>query len=379
MRSPGNRTPRSKQPLSGIDRFLADRQMPKRMTGRRIGLLTNHACTTADGRPVVTAMRDAVSRLAGTQLVLLAPEHGMWPVARAGARVEDETDPLTALAVHSLYRDEAGDVRLDGIDIDVLVIDLRDVGVRCFTYAATAARAARNALQRGIDVIVCDRMNPLGPAAAGPRPDTDKRSLLAFFDVPFIHGLTLGALAERHAAPVHGAAVLDIYPADVDPRPPLGWVPPSPALSHPDAVAAYGGLVLLEATNASEGRGTSVSFRSVSAPGLDNEGLGAALNSWGTGFTGRAGPVVHTRGPHAGETLPGVVIWPRSTIRPDPLALGVHILAWLRRHYRAFAWRTTTTGSHAIDALFARADLREQIEGEAHAEDILAGWRTQSD
>ncbi len=376
MRSPHHTGTSPIPPLSGVDRLLSDPQALDDLCGRTIGLLTNHASTTAAGIPVALAIQSALQDLPGTYLRLLSPEHGLWPVTRAGDAVASAKDSLTSLRVHSLYQGESGDLSLADVEIDVLIIDLRDVGVRCFTYAATAAMAVRDALTRGIDVVVCDRANPLGPNAAGPRPEPGHHSLLAFFDTPFIHGTTLGALVKQHAESAQGPATMKIYPADIETSAPLGWLPPSPALAHPDAVAAYGGLVLLEATNVSEGRGTSLSFRSVSAPGIDGDAMAAALASWNTGFTGRAGQVFHTREVHAGEALPGVVLWPRSKQNPDPLALGIHILAWLRRHHRDFEWRMLPSGGYAIDSLFARSDAREMIEAGIAPADILASWGT---
>jgi len=369
--------PGTRRTLSGLDRLLADDETIRRLAHRHVGLLTNHASVSSSGVPASRALNQILTNVGASPIRLYTPEHGMQLSAGAGEPVGHGIDPLTGLAVHSLYG--SGDLEDNTLfdDIDTLVIDLRDIGVRCYTYAATAAQAARRALEQHIEVIVCDRANPLGPGAQGPRPDPSRRSFLAFFDVPFVHGHTLAELLSRHVAPAIGDASYLVYPADINLRADLGWTPPSPALSHPDAVTAYAGLVLLEATNVSEGRGSSLSFRSVSAPDLKSEALAEAIAGWNTGFRAVSGPVTSMRGEHAGQPLPGVTVWPAKSQRPSPLSLGVHLLAWLRDHHPDFAWLPGQNGSagSAIDTLFGRTDLREKLDQGQSAGDILSGWR----
>ncbi len=371
--TPTRQTPR--RTLSGLDRLLADTETISRLAERKVGLLANHASTTADGTPASLAFSRRLSEAGGPALHLFSPEHGITLGSHAGESVNHGTDPLTGLAVSSLYGACEADASVfDGID--TLVIDLRDVGVRCYTYAASAARAARTALERHIEVILCDRANPLGPGSEGPRPDPGLRSFLAYFDVPFVHGHTVAELLSRHVAPAVGEAPYLVYPADVTRSAELGWTPPSPALSHPDAVAIYAGLVLLEATNISEGRGSSLSFRSVSARGLDANALSDAINSWNSGFAARPTTLTSMRPPEDGVPLPAVVIWPRGRERRRPLALGVHLLEWLHGEHPGFEWLPGANGSPggAIDTLFGRRDLREKIDTNTPAVSILNAW-----
>jgi len=375
MGSPTANNQTTRRALSGLDRLIADTGTITRLAERQVGLLANHASTTANGTPASLALNRCLSDAGGGDLRLYSPEHGIALGAHAGESVNHGTDPLTGLAVSSLYG--AGEHDSGAFDgIDTLVIDLRDVGVRCYTYAATAARAARTALERHIEVMLCDRANPLGPGAEGPCPDPALRSFLAYFDVPFVHGHTVAELLSRHVAPAVGEAPHLIYPADIVLGIEFGWTPPSPALSHPDAVAAYAGLVLLEATNISEGRGSSLSFRSVSAPGLDAATLADAINGWNTGFAARPVTLTGMRPPRDGEPVPGVVIWPRGRQRRYPLALGIHLLEWLHSHHPDFAWLPGADGrpGGAIDTLFGRTDLREKIDTGTPATTILNAW-----
>ena len=377
MTGTDSRAENRKRALSGLDRLISDEMMIRRLATQQVGLLTNHACTTVDQVPATLAIKRSLDAHGAKSLRLFTPEHGMQLSAGAGEAVSNSEDPLTGLPVYSLYEgaENNADTVLEGLD--ALIIDLRDVGVRCYTYAATAARFASAALERHIEVIVCDRANPLGPMIEGPRPEPERRSLLAYFDVPFVHGRTIGELIALAIAPVITQAPFAIYSADVSLQPPLGWIPPSPALSHPDAVAVYAGLVLLEATNVSEGRGTSVSFRAVAAPGLDAEALGRAVNEWNTGFAAAAGEIFFTRPPASGQPVPGIALWPRRVPRHEPLALGVNLLCWLMENYVDFEW-LPAAGSKpdmAIDVLFGRSDLRKHLEAGLSADAILRGWR----
>jgi uncharacterized protein YbbC (DUF1343 family) len=377
MNASGKSLPATRLPQSGLDRLLADDETIRRLSHRQVGFLTNHASVAASGIPASRALMRTLADAGGAPIRLYTPEHGMQLSAGAGEPVHHGLDPLTGLPVHSLYGGGGLEDSTSFDDIDTLVIDLRDIGVRCYTYAATAAQAARRALEQHIEVIICDRANPLGPGAEGPRPEPSHRSFLAFFDVPFVHGHTLAELLSRHVAPAIGEASYLVYPADISLRADLGWTPPSPALSHPDAVAAYAGLVLLEATNISEGRSSSLSFRSVSAPGLKAEALAEAIVASKTGFRAVPGPVTHMRGDYAGVALPGVTIWPVTEQHSSPLSLGIHLLAWLREHHPDFIWLPRQDGSpgSAIDILFGRMDLREKLNQGQSAGEIIAGWR----
>ena len=174
--------------LAGLDRLLADNETIERLSHRQVGLLTNHASATTAGITASRALSQRLTEAGAPPIRLYTPEHGIHLSAHAGDPVDNTIDPSTGLAVQSLYGGGGLDETTSFEDIDSLIIDLRDVGVRCYTYAATAAQAARRALEQHVEVIVCDRANPLGPSAEGPRPEADRRSFLAFFDVPFVHG-----------------------------------------------------------------------------------------------------------------------------------------------------------------------------------------------
>lgn len=376
------------RPVSGIDVLLADRARLANLARRRVALLSNAACRTAAGEPSANALKRALASTPQSGLVgLFAPEHGFAADARAGAAVADHADPLSGLGVVSLYGDRRAPTAAQLAALDVLVVDLRDVGVRCYTYAATAAIAAQAALDAGLDVIVCDRPNPLGAATAGPALDPRFRSFLAYFDVPFVHGRTLGALVSGALAErVNTAhlAIIDPPPGSADPQ--VAWTPPSPALQTRDAVALYPALVLLEGTNVSEGRGTPFSLEAVAAPWLDAAALTDAIGDWPCGIAATACAIEPAAGDFAGATLPAVRLTPTAETG-DVFGFGVRLLAWLAATHRDFAWRATPDalerpGSQGpgeqryfIDALLGSDSLRLALARGDSPDTILAQWQ----
>ncbi|MSO81097.1 MAG: DUF1343 domain-containing protein [Alphaproteobacteria bacterium] len=364
---------------NGLDRLLVDRRQLAHLAGRRVGLLSNEACRTAGGVPATTALASALpARRGGGLIHLFAPEHGPRAAAAAGEAVADTTDAATGLPVSSLYGPRRAPPPEVLAGLDVLVIDLRDVGVRCYTYAATAALAAQAALKSGLDVVVCDRANPQGPAVAGPPRAADLASFLAFFEVPFVHGRTLGALV---AATLPAGAHAAIMPADPGARD-NPFVSPSPALATPTALALYPGLVLLEATNVSEGRGTSLPFEVALAPWLDGDALARAIAGWPVATRARPVETTPQAGAHAGARCHGIRLAAPETGADEVFAFGVRLLAWLSRQ-PGFRWREgALPGSDgvrravpAIDVLLGNASLRRGLDAGEDAEAILARWR----
>jgi len=191
----------------GID-VLAERGF-RDLKGKRVGLVTNPSGVDGKGVPTWRRFRDA----AGVNLVALyGPEHGVFGKVGAGDKVSGERhgedrnqdgkiskDEETGIRVFSLY----GDTRkptpkmLDGVD--VLVYDLQDVGCRSYTYISTLGLVMEAAQEKGVEVLVLDRPNPLGSLRVeGPRPQGEPviSSFIGQYDIPYVYGLTVGELAK---------------------------------------------------------------------------------------------------------------------------------------------------------------------------------------
>lgn len=381
----------------GIDRLLDD---PTRWTGGpRVGLLTNQAAVTGDLRPTLEAVR----RAPGLSLRrLFAFEHGLSGFGEDARPIDDARDPRSGLQVVSLYgpRRRPEPALLE--DLDAVIVDVQEVGVRAYTYATTAALLLEAAAATGTRVVVCDRPSLLGPHVAGPPLDPARRSFLGYLDVPFQHALTLGEAMRWHAAAALGGSpdlavvALSGWRRDA-PVAAAPFVPPSPGLPTRDAVALYPGLVLLEGANLSEGRGTPLPFSLLGAPWLEAYALAEALNALALpGLWARPLDFQPEVGPFAGRVCHGVQLHPTGVAAVRAFEAGVRILAHLRARHDAFAWvrAESMPWSDApdagrpwhepvrgplIDGLTGHAEVRDVIDGRRPLDAALAGWRAAAD
>ncbi|MGE5235870.1 MAG: exo-beta-N-acetylmuramidase NamZ domain-containing protein [Acidobacteriota bacterium] len=371
---------------TGLDLLVED---PALLRGRRFALLTNHAAVTHDLAPAWQAL----ASVGGTLVRLLAPEHGLWGVAQDMEAVGEEREPARGLPVHSLYGTTAATLTptpalLDGLD--ALVVDLPDVGCRVYTFAATLAYAMTACARAGVEVIVCDRPNPIGGTAleGGPVEPWCRSFVSELVELPVRHGLTLGeiALALRHSRCPELALSVVTCPGwrreQWWDETGLPWVAPSPNMPSLTTAAVYPGGCLVEATNLSEGRGTTRPFQLIGAPWLDAAGLAVRLERAalpGVRFRAtRFRPEFHK---HAGEVCEGLEwhILDRRAMRP--LEAGVHLLAAVRSlHPEHFAWRKQAyefvAGVPAIDLLTGSPRARAVVEGEGEPDALFAEWES---
>lgn len=188
--------------------------------------------------------------------------------------MNDSTDAATGTPIYSLYGANRAPTAAQLANLDLLVVDLQDVGARTYTYTSTTILAMRAAKAAGRRIIVLDRPNPIGCAMQGPVLDTTYASFIGMLPVPLRHGMTLGELARFANVEMEIRADLVVVPVSGWSRcmyfddTGLPWVPPSPNLPTFESLLWYPGTVLFEATNLSVGRGTSAPFRQVGAPGL---------------------------------------------------------------------------------------------------------------
>jgi CubicO group peptidase (beta-lactamase class C family)/uncharacterized protein YbbC (DUF1343 family) len=341
-------------PRRGID-VLEDHGY-RELAGAKLAVLTNDAARDALGQRTL----DALAASTDVRVVLTA-EHGLAASHEGGERARVET--RTGLPIVDVYGGslQSPDSELRGAD--TLVVDLPDVGARFFTYAATAAKVADVARARGMRVVVLDRENPLGDAAEGPAPDVAGESLVSFFAVPVRHGKSLGGLLR-----MRGDVEL-LSPEGGDGRSPIArgesFLAPSPNLRTAAAEALYPGLALLEMTNVSVGRGTTLPFEQLGAPWMDATALVEALSHLGTGVSATPTRFVPTSGPFAREECRGVRfhIEEESSFRPVRfgIALAVALRALQKDEFDPRGMQLLLAHRATYDAIL-RGDSLDEIE-----------------
>lgn len=367
---------------TGLDR-LADE--PFWVRGRRVGLLANQAAVTGE----LEAAWSVVERLGGRLVRLFAPEHGLFGIAQDMERVSSGF--WRGVPVVSLYGSEAASLRPEVellADLDVLVVDLPDIGCRYYTFAATMAYCLEACQQAGVEVIVCDRPNPLGGEVLEGGPvEEGFRSFVSELPVPVRHGLTLGELALLLRAERYPQLSLTVLACQGWQRSQrwdetgLPWVAPSPNMPTLATATVYPGACLVEATNLSEGRGTTRPFLLTGAPWLDGERLAAMCNRLELpGVRFRATffrPEFHK---HAGQLCGGVEWHVTDRNAFCPLLTGLLLLREARRLApEAFAWRQEAYEfvDHvpAIDLLTGSSLARQVVEGQLAPEEVVAQWK----
>ncbi|HEY0015748.1 MAG TPA: DUF1343 domain-containing protein [Longimicrobium sp.] len=256
--------------------------------GRRVGLITNHTAVTREGRSAI----DLLHEHPDVRLVaLFGPEHGIRGTVDGGERIATQRDPRTGVTIYSLYGATERPTPAMLRNVDVLLFDMQDIGARAYTYVWTMTMAMEEAARAGIPFIVLDRPNPVTARVEGPLMQFEMRSrgplITGHFPVPLRHGFTAGELARYVNGEYRLGTRLTVVPAEgwrgnewFD-ETGLRWINPSPNIRTLDAALAFSGLVMLETTNLSIGRGTPTPFGYVGAPYLDNAELLRRVRGYG--------------------------------------------------------------------------------------------------
>jgi uncharacterized protein YbbC (DUF1343 family) len=332
----------------------------------RLGILTNQSGVDAHGHRTIDLLAtEAAKAVPGLELkAIFSPEHGLFGT-KDEAGISGEVDPTTHITVTSLYgaTPQSRHPTHDQLkDLDAVIVDLQDAGVRFYTYEAQTgyfveAAAAEKKLGHQLEIIVLDRPNIIGGLAVqGPVSDEGKEAYVNYMQLPIRHGMTLGELARyingerRLTSPtspnVHeplGAAVTVIKMQNWQrsmfyDQTGLPWINPSPNLRTVNAATLYPGAELLQFTNVSVGRGTPVPFENIAAPFFDAPALVTALNARNIpGVTFSAASVTidedANKYPYHGQTLPAVhlTLTDRNTL--DSPAMGIEMISAIHRLY----------------------------------------------
>ena len=356
--------------LSGIDVLIASAFAP--LNDLRVGLITNPTGLNRDRRSTIDLLHEAPS----VKLVsLFGPEHGIR--GTADGKVEDGVDSRTGLPVRSLYagKDRRKPSPEHLKEIDALVFDMQDIGCRFYTYLSTMGLAMEAAKEAGIQFVVLDRVNPLGgEKVAGPLRDGDQK-FVAFHDIPLQHGMTAGEIARLYQSELYPELDLSVVPLRHWKRSMrfdetgLPWIKPSPNMPNLAAATLYPGIGLLEFTNLSVGRGTSLPFELVGAPYIEPEALASQLSA--TNLPGlEFVPVRFTpeSSVFEGEECGGVRILLKDPFTCESPRLGLALAQSLRKLYPD-QWRT-----EKLNTLLCHPFTEKAILNQRPYKSIIAEW-----
>ena len=355
------------------------------LAGRRVGIVCNPA--SIDGE-----FRHVADRLASDRRVRLAaifgPQHGFSSdVQENMIETGHGRDEIRRLPVYSLYSETREPTAEMLRDLDLLVIDLQDVGTRIYTYIYTMANCLRAARRHGVKVIVCDRPNPIGGVAVeGPMLEPGFESFVGLYPIPMRHGMTIGEVARLFNEHFDIGADLEVMTMEgwnrgmYADRTGLPWVLPSPNIPTVDSAVVYPGTVLFEGTNVSEGRGTTRPFELVGAPWVIAEPFADAMNRLGLpGVHFRPALFEPTFHKHAKTSCGGCQIHVLDRERFRAVETGVALLGAFRAADTSrFQWRDPPYEYEhkklPIDILAGSSELREQIAAGTPARDIARSW-----
>lgn len=385
---------------TGLDRLLADTARCRHLGGARVGLLTHAPAVDASYRLSVDALLAAGVRIER----LFGPEHGVRGTAQDMIAVDGAVDPISGIPTVSLYGSTLESLtptpsELEGLDL--LIIDLVDIGSRYYTYVYTAALAAQAATRAGLRVLILDRPNPLGGAVEGNGVERGFTSFVGMLEgLPARHGLTLAEVVVW-ARDIAGWEIdAEFLLVDGWQRTTwhdetgLPWVLPSPNMPTLDTATVYPGQCLFEGTQLSEGRGTTRPFELVGAPWIDAIAWARALEALDLpGCIFRPLAFEPTFQKHARTLCQGLQIHVTDRDRFLPYRTGaamIHAAASVAP--AEFAWRVDAyefvDDIPAIDLLFGSdaprrcidagapfAELAPLLEVPEHARDALAACR----
>jgi uncharacterized protein YbbC (DUF1343 family) len=363
--------------LDGPDRALIE--------GRRVGLVSNPA--SVDSR-LVHASDRLFDSGGWTLTTLFGPQHGFHSDLQENMIESPHArDAKRRLPVYSLYSETREPTAAMLAEVDVLVVDLQDVGTRIYTYIYTLANCLRAARAHGKHVVVCDRPNPIGgEEVEGALLDPAYASFVGQFPIPMRHGLTIGEAARLFNEHFELNAAIDVVPMEGWRRgmyfdaTGLPWVLPSPNIPTLDTAVVYPGAVLFEGTLVSEGRGTTRPFELIGAPWIDGERFADAMNARGLpGARFRAVNFEPTFHKHAKTLCGGCQIHVTDRAAFRPYRTGVEMIAEFHAEApSAPLWRDPPYEyEHTrppIDILYGSDRLRRAIDGGEDSAAVMRDW-----
>ncbi len=374
----------TKQVESGLDHVVATGF--KQFAGQRVGLICNHTARDKQGRHVA----DLFHKNAQCELrAIFAPEHGFRGEESGGKQIQDNIDVKTGAPIFSLY----GKLRKPTPEmlqnIDVLVYDIQDVGVRFYTYISTMSYAMEAAAEHPIPFVVLDRPNPIrGDRVEGARLDPQYRSFVGMHPIPVRYGLTCGELAIliNQEGYLKDDVQVDLSVVEINgwdrelwyDQTDLPWIAPSPNMPDLQTAIVYPGMCFLEGVNISEGRGTDLPFLAFGAPWIVADELLVkmeALDLAGVAFetvtfTPKNMPERALHPKYEDQRCQGLRLRVTDRNKFEPIPMTVWLLAQIKQLYpQDFQFY-----QRRIDLLSGSSELRETLDQDGSVAEMLDHW-----
>ncbi len=338
------------------------------LQGKRVALLINQ--TSGIGHALLA---DTLQKRGVKLVKIFVPEHGFRGTANAGAHIYNTRDTATGLPVISLYGDNKKPKAAQLQDVDVVIYDLQDVGVRFFTYISTLEYAMEACAENNRRLIVLDRPNPNGAYVDGPVLNTSLKSFVGMQAIPIVYGMTPGEYAQM----LKGEDLIsDAHKLNLTVIKCHNWnhnssytlpVPPSPNLKSANAIALYPSLCLFEGTVISVGRGTPKPFEQFGHPALEGHAK----------YSFRPASVVGaTNPPFEGKTCYGLNL--DATTPANMTSKRGFRLDYLITAYQWFPDKEKFFNSF-FEKLAGNTELRTQIENGMSEAAIRKTWQPRID
>lgn len=357
------------------------------LAGQRVGVISNPTGVDRDLRHIIDVMTEDGE---ADVVAVFGPEHGFRGTTQAGHGEDFFLDDKTGLPVYNAYNNATTMEQLFAeLELDTVVFDIQEVGVRFYTYIWTMYLALEAAATLGLRFVVLDRPNPLsGTEAAGPVLHPENATFVGLKPIAQRHGMTIGELAglfnaefvpeatggrraELHVERLTGWRRRDRY-ADTG----LPWVAPSPNMPTLTTAELYAGTCYFEATALSEGRGTTQPFQLLGAPGIDHRWEEALNAREVPGVRFREGYFRPTFSKWANETCGGVEVQITDLDRFDPIRTALTMIVEQWRQFPGYRWRSQDGGaSFWMDKLSGNTAVRLAIEDGADADEVADVWR----
>ena len=346
----------------GID-VLVDNQFSE-LTNKRVGVLANSASIDKNGNNIIDIL---INNGYSSLIKIFAPEHGFKANYSAGEKFND--DNHKNLKVISLYGDNRKPLYKDIADLDVILIDIQDIGSTYYTYLSTVTYMLEAAAKHNISIIVLDRPNPIGRIVYGPKKE--KFNFIGLHPIPIRHGMTIGELCYMIneegwlSNKIDNLKIIKMrnFKEINDFN---NWFPPSPNIPDLKTAFLYNGTCLFEGTNLSEGRGTQAPFQYIGAPWVDSKQLveyiknfdikkyGSKIKIKEIEFTPKSNE--GAKNPkYKNQTCYGISIDMDQSL--EPIEFSLYLLEYFYNHYDEFLFN-----DNFFDILYGSSDFRECLE-----------------